>query len=155
MRIRRLSPWWLLALVVIPWAGQGIHRSSPIDRTRQKRTMADMRDLAIAIESYNTDNNYYPPASCALGGSPSAIGSGSFALLRPTYIADPPTHDGWGNFFLYDNGPGGNGQSYDIVSLGRDGVFQGPVVCGTTTNFNDDIVYENGTFVQWPGGPQE
>ena len=27
--------------------------------------------------------------------------------------------------------------------------------CGTTTDFNDDIVYSNGTFVQWPEGTQQ
>ena len=26
--------------------------------------------------------------------------------------------------------------------------------CGTTTNFNDDILYTNGTFMQWPEGTQ-
>ncbi len=28
------------------------------------------------------------------------------------------------------------------------------IVCGTTTNFNDDILFTNGTFVQWPEGTQ-
>jgi len=28
-------------------------------------------------------------------------------------------------------------------------------VCGTTTNFNDDIVYADGTFTQYPEGPQQ
>ena len=26
--------------------------------------------------------------------------------------------------------------------------------CGTTTNFNDDIIFSGGVFVQWPEGKQ-
>src|SRR6476661_7246661 len=28
------------------------------------------------------------------------------------------------------------------------------IVCGTTQNFNTDIYYSNGTFIQWPEGTQ-
>ena len=40
-----------------------------------------------------------------------------------------------------------------IRSLGRDKTASA-LVCGTTTNFNDDIVYADGTFIQWPEGTQ-
>ncbi len=43
---------------------------------------------------------------------------------------------------------------YNIRSHGRDGTT-GTLVCGTTTDFNDDILYSNGTFVQWPEGAQQ
>jgi hypothetical protein len=43
--------------------------------------------------------------------------------------------------------------AYAIRSTGRDGNV-GSVNCGTTTNFNDDIIYANGTFLQWPEGTQ-
>jgi hypothetical protein len=41
-----------------------------------------------------------------------------------------------------------------VASSGRDKSFSGTVNCGTTTNFNDDILYANGTFIQWPEGTQ-
>src|SRR5690349_25170191 len=88
----------ILAAIAIP------NLLNALQRGKQKRSMADMRDLAIAIESYNTDNNFYPPAACATPneGTPAALTStGSFSLLKPTYIAVPPTVDGWKNFFLY------------------------------------------------------
>ncbi len=31
-----------------------------IDRARQKRTMADLRTVGIALEAYGIDNNHYP-----------------------------------------------------------------------------------------------
>ena len=43
--------------------------------------------------------------------------------------------------------------NYRIRSVGRDD-SPASFVCGTTTNFNDDIVYSNGTFIQWPEGTQ-
>ena len=79
----------------------------------------------------------------------------SFTLLTPTYIAQPPKVDGWGRFLLYGRDAAGN--NYNIVSYGRDGA-SGPTAigtCGTTTDFNDDIVYANGTFLLWPEGSQK
>jgi hypothetical protein len=43
---------------------------------------------------------------------------------------------------------------YRIISYGRDGATTG-VACGTTTDFNDDIVYVDGSFIQWPEGTQQ
>ena len=63
----------------------------------------------------------------------------------------PPRRDGWNRLFLYylDN----LNFNYNIRSLGRNGTADS-VNCGTTTNFDDDIVYASGTFVQWPEGTQ-
>ena len=43
---------------------------------------------------------------------------------------------------------------YRIISYGRDGSTTG-VACGTTTDFNDDIVYVDGSFIQLPEGTQQ
>src|SRR5262249_10161437 len=82
-----------------------------------------------------------------------AYGSGSFALLKPTYIALPPWQDGWGQPMVYGTGTGH--QAYMLASGGRDkSTPTTPTECGTTTDFNSDIVYSNGTFVVYPDGPQ-
>jgi hypothetical protein len=117
--------------------------------------MSDMRALATAIESYAVDNNVYPAATCATGlwtTTTVTLATNSFTNLSPTYIAQPPKFDGWSAFLLYgsDAPPGEN---YAIKSFGRDKAST-TITCGTTTNFNDDIVYSNGTFVQWPEGTQ-
>lgn len=139
----------ILAAIAIP------NLLNAVQRGKQKRTMSDMRALATAIEAYAVDNNVYPIAACA-GGLYTTIGNqvgtGSFTLLTPTYIAQPPRTDGWGKFLYY--GTGDSGTSYNIASGGRNNATEA-VVCGTTTDFNADIVYSNGTFLQWPEGTQQ
>lgn len=143
----------ILAAIAIP------NLLNAVQRGKQKRTMSDMRALATAIEAYAVDNNVYPVAATAtcpvyvdVGA---AVNTTSFTRLKPTYIAVPPNQDGWGNFFSYGSDAPGN--NYAIASGGRNGRTVAPVdptVCGTTTDFNDDIVYSNGTFIRWPEGPQ-
>jgi type IV pilus assembly protein PilA len=79
------------------------------------------------------------------------LSTSSFSNLSPTYIAQAPKIDGWGTFFRYGSDAPGN--NYVIASYGRDRIATG-ILCGTTTNFNDDIYYSNGTFIQWPEGTQ-
>jgi len=138
----------ILAAIAIP------NLLNALQRGKQKRTMSDMRNLAIAIESYNVDNNQYPTATTCPTFPPAnkALASGSFTLLKPTYIAQPPFQDGWQKPLHY--GVAADGQSYTIGSGGRDGSYTDPSVCGTTTDFNADIVYSNGTFIAYPDGPQ-
>src|SRR5262249_16259942 len=124
------------------------------DSAAVKQTMSDMRALATAIEAYAVDHNQYPTAACPPGsfteGQASPLSAASFANLRPTYVVQIPWRDGWGRPFRYAVG-GPKQQAYRIESLGRDGKA-GPIVCGKTTDFNSDIVYSNGTFIQWPEG---
>ena len=142
----------ILAAIAIP------NLLNALQRGRQKRTMADIRTLATAIEAYNVDNSAYPTAASCPGPqvipdqTPNPVGSNSWTILRPTYIAIPPTVDGWRNPLQYsvDN----QLFAYALVSGGRDGDVAWPPTCGTTTDYNSDIVYANGTFVQYPDGPQ-
>ena len=139
----------ILAAIAIP------NLLNAVQRGKQKRTMSDMRALATAVEAYAVDNNTYPAASCNAGlftgGTYNTLSTSSFTNLTPTYIAQPPMTDGWGRFMAYALGAGSN--DYSIRSLGRDGAV-GAVNCGTTTNFNEDIIYADGTFLQWPEGTQ-
>jgi general secretion pathway protein G len=139
----------ILAAIAIP------NLLNAVQRGKQKRTMSDMRSLATAVEAYAVDNNNYPTAACNPGiftsGTENQLATNSFTNLTPTYIAQPPKTDGWGRFMYYALGTGSN--DYRIRSYGRDG-SSGAVNCGTTTNFNDDIIYADGTFIQWPEGTQ-
>jgi general secretion pathway protein G len=139
----------ILAAIAIP------NLLNALQRGKQKRTMADIRTLATAIESYNADNSSYPSASCptTVPMGFQTLSSNSWSLLRPTYIALPATVDGWRNPLHYAlDLPN---FEYTLASFGRDGTADGSVACGTTTNFNDDILYSNGTFVQYPDGAQQ
>ena len=146
----------ILAAIAIP------NLLNALQRGKQKRTMADMRTLATAIESYNIDNSNYPTPNMTCPGpsvlpdaadtSNATLTSSSWSLLRPTYIAEPPFQDGWSHPLHYSVDNVLN--AYAIISWGRDGSADGAVSCGTTTDFNSDIVYANGTFVEYPDGPQ-
>jgi type II secretion system protein G len=138
----------ILAAIAIP------NLLNAVQRGKQKRTMIDMRTLATAIEAYHVDNSMFPSAACGGGlftATGPALDQSSFFALTPTYVSIAPLRDGWGRFLLYnvDNGF----SSYNISSFGKNGTAD-PIPCGTTTDFNDDIIFSNGTFLQWPEGPQ-
>jgi type II secretion system protein G len=138
----------ILAAIAIP------NLLNAIQRGKQKRTMADMRSLATAVETYAVDHTTYPVASCPGGlytTSGPRLTTDSFSSLAPTYIAVVPSLDGWGRFFRYSLRS--DLAAYNIRSTGRNGVNDS-ISCGTTTDFNSDIVYSDGTFIQWPEGAQ-
>jgi general secretion pathway protein G len=139
----------ILAAIAIP------NLLNAVQRGKQKRTMSDMRAMATAVEAYAVDNNLYPTAACNASaftvGPYNQINTASFTYLSPTYIGTVPYNDGWANGFFY--AVRANGNDYAIRSDGRDKLVSG-VVCGTTTDFNMDIIYSDGTFLQWPEGTQ-
>lgn len=139
----------ILAAIAIP------SLLNAVQRGKQKRTMTDMRALATAVEAYHVDNSQYPAAACAAGvytDVGTVLDSASFSTICPTYIANPPLRDGWGNFLVYKVNFGNS--RYNIRSYGRDASVDA-TPCGTTTDFNDDIVFTNGCFIQWPEGVQQ
>jgi len=139
----------ILAAIAIP------NLLSAVQRGRQKRSMSDMRTLATAVESYSVDNNIYPSATCASNsfttGTADQLTDTSFQLIIPTYIGRTVLIDGWNNHFYY--AVNGILDQYRIESGGRNTALEA-VACGTTHDFNADIIYSNGTFIQWPEGTQ-
>jgi general secretion pathway protein G len=116
-----------------------------INRGRQKRTMADMRTVATAIEAYNVDNNVYP------GPTDGWVGVDTLNQdLVPDYLSSLPVNDGWDHPFLFWS----DGSSYRLVSPGKDGEtsrdWLGEVESEETTDFSADIVYGDGMFMVWP-----
>src|SRR5215831_5487530 len=65
-----------------------------IQRTKQRRTMADMRTLGTALEAYAVDHQSYPSASCMpdiFVPPAKPLKPSSFRSLVPTYISQVPT----------------------------------------------------------------
>jgi len=134
-----------------------------IQRAKQKRTMADMRSAGTAAEAYAVDFNHYPAAAAVAMVWPSgitiptasfgAVGAGFNLQVAPTYIRVLPLVDGWSSWYLYKSA-GTNAQHYAILSAGKDGAPTAPAGNFETTNFNEDIVFADGQFIQYPAGAQ-
>jgi general secretion pathway protein G len=120
-----------------------------VARAKQKRTMADMRTIALAWEERASEARTYTTAGFSFPAS--ATYDQLTSALVPAYTKHLPRNDGWGNpleFGAVDN-------VYAIRSPGRDGVFEGTsYAAGETDNPDCDIVYSNGNFVRYPANVQ-
>ena len=130
----------IIAAIAIP------NLLNAIQRGKQKRTMADMRAIGTAVESYAVDNNMYPAGGSAV--------SNIAPVVEPRYIARLPRVDAWQIQFDYISSPTGNAQKYTIKSYGKNGVAEA-IVAGSTTDFNNDIVFSQGVFIEFPEGSQK
>lgn len=142
----------ILAAIAIP------NFLSAKQRASQKRTMADIRMLGVVLESYNADNNEYPKGTTI---------ADLREVLVPKYIKTLPAVDGWGHAIQYTclkdatTPQSDKCVGYVIGSAGKDGRFEHDSLLETlagpekaTTNFDCDIVYSAGTFVEYPEGVQ-
>jgi general secretion pathway protein G len=141
----------IIAAIAIP------NLLNAVNRGRQKRTMADMKSICMALEAYSADNNFYPQG--ATGYQSSFVSM--VAYIEPTYIKHAPRQDGWGETYWYGNGftteggPQGKGEGYYVVSTGSDRTLDGGLPnAGPQSTFTADIWYANGSFIEWPEGMQ-
>lgn len=138
----------ILAAIAIP------NLLTAMQRSKQKRTMADMRSIATAWEARATDTNTYNAAAATMGGvtyiDATASISAITSMLQPTYIKKCPVKDAWSNDFL----AGSNTNQYTVWSKGKDGTKETSPSGGPTTKFDCDIIFADGTFLQYPEGVQ-
>jgi type II secretory pathway pseudopilin PulG len=129
----------ILAAIAIP------NMLTAMQRSRQKRSMADMRSLSLAIDSYKIDHN---------GALPSGDAASLPSQLSPTYIKTVPVQDGWAHPLHYAHSESGQEQHYLLASAGKDGALERDDLFAyphaSTSNFDCDIVYGDGEFVQYP-----
>ena len=139
----------ILAAIAIP------NLLTALQRSRQKRSMADMRTIATAWEARATDTNGYAAAGAQISWP--ATNQEVIALntmLVPTYIKKFPEYDGWGSTFKvgFDN------RNYAIKSYGADKAesYTGTTAAApiTTGDFDCDIIFSLGNFVMYPEGIQ-
>ena len=132
-----------------------------LQKAKQKRTVADIRNTGTAMFSWLTDQ----VGAAAAGASASnvvltAYGSEKSAAdvaakLVPQYLQDVPTADGWKtsyDYYLNTENPLA-AQVMLIRSLGRDKTAETDdytVTAFDPTNYDEDIVWADGFFVRWP-----
>jgi len=151
-------PTTLLAWVAVP------NVIAARNGAKQSQTMADIRSIAAAWEARATDVNSYDVDH---GYSAAKKGDDYLVLhhvryadleraLVPTYIKKLPRQDGWGDDYDFATGDydtSGAARVYSLRSLGGDGRAQpGPYVSKGITDFNDDLVFTNGEFLQYVEG---
>ena len=139
----------ILAAIAIP------NLLTAMQRTRQKRTMADMRSIATAWESRATDVGVYNAAGVSWPAT-TVSASSITGMLAPTYTKKLPLYDGWSvEFRVSDN----VSNAYAIKSFGADRVEESSNVTSATAgiatvNFDCDIIMSGGIFVMYPEGVQ-
>ena len=105
-----------------------------LNRSRQKHTMAGIRDWAIVLESAQHLR------TLSLTGTSAEIKLRSAESLSP--------NDGWGRPYRIRIDSG----IVTVTSAGRDGIFETRPSFGAITTFDQDIVFSDGGFVQYPEG---
>jgi type II secretory pathway pseudopilin PulG len=131
-----------------------------MNRSRQHRTMADMRMMATALEARAGDTGSYSFGPVRREKAPveQRVSLSELArALEPKYVRKVPLKDGWGTPYqvsVRDYDAAGRPQTYIIRSLGSDGrpdrVLN--LASGATTKFADDLIYSNGSFIRYPEG---
>jgi type II secretory pathway pseudopilin PulG len=113
-----------------------------MQRSKQKRTIADMQSISASIQQYEQQHFRFPEATDVEG------------LRSEIAQAGLITTDGWASPMRY----GTDGTNYWLISAGKDGKFETDdpreYASGSTTAFDADIVLVNGEFVRYPKGLQ-
>ena len=131
----------IIAAIAIPNLLTALHKG------KQKVTMADIKSVGMAIESYIVDIYHVP--NVAAGGLQ--------AILQPFHIKKMPLIDGWGYTWQYQHGiPGDFDQeNYSLGSGGKDGILFNWIQTGgyrvqSSGDFFNDIIFANGQFSYFP-----
>lgn len=154
----------IIAAVLIP------NLLDALQKSKQKRTMADMRDLGAAWFSWLTDQTSAAAAGASTheydfnrlteGLSADDLMSSLYISTDMFYTRSVPDRDGWGRD--YDYRWSGNPSSSPVIgirSLGRDG-GEGPGGSGgvypmgpfLASDYDQDIIWADGFFVTYPAG---
>jgi type II secretion system protein G len=108
-------------------------------RAKQRATMADMRTISRAIETYTVDTNMLPDDSGGLAGL--------LEEMIPYATNVLPTLDHWGFAYSYVQDSNGN---YTLESFGKDGIDGSNMTLTSKFEYERDLVLYNGVFVAAP-----
>jgi type II secretion system protein G len=148
----------ILAAILIP------NLLDSMKKSKQKRSMADMRIMGTAMMSWLTDQASASAAGASATPTVDLSDYGSpidyndlVAEMVPHYVQEVPVKDGWKNpfeYFLQTANPLAE-NVIAIRSFGQDQV-EGPVsnpyavTSFDPTDYDQDIVWADGVFIRWP-----
>ena len=101
----------ILAAVAIPRLG------GRVKQAQIAAAQADVNNVGMALRLYEVDNGNYPASLSGLVTSP-----GTSKNWRGPYLEKGIPKDPWGNDYVYAMPGSHNSHSYDLHSLGPDGV---------------------------------
>ena len=146
----------VLAIIAILSAMVIANYTIGLQRARQKRTMADMRSIAVAWEARAVEYRAYNAAGATFTFPSVPVTSDELkAILMPTYSKVFPVNDGWMHPFDFaidqTIGAASQASTYAIRSGGADGIRDASEYeHGPTNDFDCDIVYSSGHFLVYP-----
>ncbi len=133
-----------------------------LQKAKQKRTVADVRNTGTAMFSWLTDQVGAAAAGqtatevdLSTGYGSSMTGGAAASILVPQYLQSVPDKDGWKHDyeFYMNTGDVLSRTVLAIRSFGRDGTGAAAkytVVGFDPTDYDQDIVWADGFFVRWP-----
>ena len=130
-----------------------------LQKAKQKRTVADMRNLGTAHMSWLTDQL----AAAAAGAATGTVNLASYtttqtaaqlSFLVPQYIQDIPDLDGWKQPYIFKTNAvtASNIMAYASGGRATAATVSSTYVAGAfdPTDYDQDIVWADGFFVRWP-----
>jgi len=155
----------IIAAILIP------NLLDALQKAKQKRTVADMRNTGTAWMSWLTDQVGAASAGQTTYTQPGTVDGVDYALLynylHPSttffYMQEVPALDGWRHTFSYGlNSNQLDAQVLSICSNGRDDTWTQatsncaqmsavPVGPFIGTDYDQDLIWADGYFVRWPG----
>jgi len=135
--------------------GVGTLCAADLAPTKEERAVAEIRSIAMAVESFGVDHAVYPSSSGRVLAAPAVL-----SVLVPTFIRTLPELDAFGGTYIYWS----EGTKYVLISTGSDRTpdvdysklmvgnaehFATTICHGRTESDKEDIVFFDGKFCQW------
>lgn len=150
----------IIAAILIP------NLLTALQKAKQKRTVADMRNVGTAWMSWLTDQVGASAAGAGKTYDASSFSEIAYAdlygYLHPGttffYMQEVPHLDGWRNPLIFGQADSLTAANVLIAcSSGRDGTLAGgdctksyEIGAFVATDFDQDIIWADGYFVRWP-----
>ena len=111
----------ILAAVAVPRLG------GRVGQAKESKAKSDIKSIGLALRMYEVDNGNYPSSLQGL-----LVKSGNSDNWRGPYLESGLPDDPWGTPYTYQYPGSKNSHSYDLSSMGADGVSSGDDISNWT-----------------------